>query len=389
MKHLRILVFCALLAVPAVALRASNLLYGPWVHNVDEHGFNVLWVTAQPSLDYVEIAPDDGSAFEAKARPRYYESVNGRRPAGRYHCVRIDSLEAGTRYRYRIVGKVLTDDSNPYRLVFGHLRLISANKRTCTVKTLDASAETCRFSVMNDIHFNDARFTKLAQPIDPEKTDFIVLNGDIVSYSQHIDSVAKHAFAPIALQAERIPIVYARGNHEGRGTDFYKVHNLFPTPTGEFWYSFRQGPAAFIVLDGGEDKPDSSHEYAGTADYDSYRARETEWLKAAVKDPSFVSAPVKICIIHIPTVAYKSSWYSQLWITKNWAPILEKAGIDLMLSAHHHKWICSEAGQDGKGYPLLVNSNTERMDVVISKDGIDVSTFNEAGTLQHQWNKRK
>lgn len=378
---------CALLVVTAATASASNLLYGPWVHNVDEHGFTVLWVTAEPSLDYVEIAPDDGSAFEAKARPRYYQTANGRRTMGRYHTVRVDGLEPGTSYRYRLVGKVLTDGSNPYQLIFGRLRLISNRKRTCKVRTFDAKAEVCRFSQFNDIHFDDARFTALAKPVDLDKTDFIVLNGDIVSFSQHIDSVARHSIVPITEQAERVPLVYARGNHEGRGLDFDKVYSLFPTSTGEFWYSFRQGPAAFIVLDGGEDKPDSSHEYAGTADYDAYRQRETEWLKQAVKDPSFVSAPVKICIVHIPTVAYKNSWYSQLWITENWAPILEKAGIDLMLSAHHHKWICSEAGQDGKGYPLLVNSNMERMDVVVTKDGIDVKTYDVNGNLCHTWKK--
>ena len=378
---------CALLVVMAASASASNLLYGPWVHNVDEHGFTVLWVTAEPSLDYVEIAPDDGSAFEAKARPRYYQTANGRRTMGRYHTVRIDGLEPGTSYRYRLVGKVLTDGSNPYQLIFGRLRLISNKKRTCKVRTLDANAEVCRFSQFNDIHFDDARFTALAKPVDLDKTDFIVLNGDIVSFSQHIDSVARHSIVPITAQAERVPLVYARGNHEGRGLDFDKVYSLFPTSTGEFWYSFRQGPAAFIVLDGGEDKPDSSHEYAGTAEYDAYRQRETEWLKQAVKDPAFVSAPVKICIVHIPTVAYKNSWYSQLWITENWAPILEKAGIDLMLSAHHHRWICSEAGQDGKGYPLLVNSNMERMDVVVTKDGIDVKTYDVNGNLCHTWKK--
>ncbi len=386
MKSLRILTVWALLVVTAATASASNLLYGPWVHGVDEHGFTVLWVTAEPSLDYVEIAPDDGSAFEAKSRPRYYESAYGRRTMGRYHAVRIDGLEPGTSYRYRIVGKVVTDGSNPYRLVFGHLRKISG-KRECKARTLTAKADTCRFSQLNDIHFNDARFTALAKPIDLNKTDFIVLNGDIVSYAQYIDTVAKHSIQPILPQAERIPLVYARGNHEGRGLDFDKVYSLFPTATGEFWYSFRQGPAAFIVLDAGEDKPDSSHEYAGTADYDAYRLRETEWLKEAVKDPSFVSAPVKICICHVPSVAYKTSWYSQLWITENWAPLLEKAGIDLMLSAHHHKWICSEAGKDGKNYPLLVNSNMERMDVVITKDGIDVKTYDVDGKLCHTWKK--
>ena len=387
-RIIRLLTVLCLMAATSAIAKAGNLLYGPWVHNVSETGFTVLWVTEKPSLDYIELAPDDGTAFEAKARTRYYETCNGRRVTGRYHSVRIESLEPGTSYRYRIIGKILTDDSDPYRLVFGQLVQISDRKRECRARTLNPKADSCRFSVFNDIHFNAARFTELAEPVKTEKTDFILLNGDIVSYSQRIDSVAKYSIAPIALQASQVPLVYVRGNHEGRGSEFYMVRNLFPTPTGEFWYSFRQGPAAFIVLDAGEDKPDGNHEYAGTADYDSYRASETEWLKGAVKDPSFTSAPVKICIIHVPTISNRKSWYSQRWITENWSPILEKAGIDLMISAHHHKWICSERGQDGKAYPVLVNSNMERMDVAVSAKDISVKTYDRTGALCHEWQAR-
>ncbi|MBP5614614.1 MAG: serine/threonine protein phosphatase, partial [Bacteroidales bacterium] len=63
------------------------------------------------------------------------------------------------------------------------------------------------------------------------------------------------------------------------------------------------------------------------------------------------------------------------------------AGIDLMISAHHHKWICSPAGSDGKGYPVLVNSNLERMDVEVTPGNILVKTYNESGALVHQWEK--
>ena len=377
-----------LFSLCVLPMSASNLLYGPWVCNVTENGFTVLWVTEKPSLDYVEIAPADGSSFESKSRSKYYQTSHGRRTAGTYHCVRIDSLQPGTEYRYRIVGKVVEDDSNIYRIDYGHLRQISA-KRDHSVRTLDAKADVCRFSVMNDIHGNDKLYADLAGGMDLKNTDFLVLNGDMVSNANQIDTLIKHVVGPIRQQAERLPLFYVRGNHEGRGADFDKVYNMFPTSTGQFYYSFRQGPAAFVVLDAGEDKPDSNHEYSGTADYDAYRKAQTEWLLKAVKDQSFASAPMKICIIHIPTLAFRSSWYAEKWITEHWVPILEKAGIDLTLSAHHHKWRVVPAGEHGKNYPLLINSANERMDVVVTSQGIDVKTYATDGTLVHQWNKNK
>ena len=387
MRYLRVVLLFASLAFSAVA-SASNLLYGPWVCNVTENGFTVLWVTEKPSLDYVEIAPADGSAFDGQYREKYYQTSHGRRTAGTYHCVRIDSLQPGTEYRYRIVGKVVEDDSNIYRINYGLLREISA-KRNHSVRTLDPSAEVCRFSMMNDIHGKDKVYAALAATMDPKKTDFLVLNGDMVSNAKQIDTVIKHMVEPIKKQAEQIPLFYARGNHEGRGADFDKLYDMFPTSTGQFYYTFRQGPAAFVVLDAGEDKPDSHHEYGGTADYDAYRQAQTEWLLKAVKEESFASAPMKICIIHIPTLAFRSSWYAERYITEHWVPILEKAGLDLALCAHHHKWRVIGAGEHGKNYPLLINSDKERMDVVVTAKSVEVKTYSTDGKLVHEWNKQK
>ena len=81
--------------------------------------------------------------------------------------------------------------------------------------------------------------------------------------------------------------------------------------------------------------------------------------------------------------------YAERWITEHWAPILERAGIDIVLSAHHHKWRLSEAGQQGKNFPVLTNSNKERMDVVVTANSIEIKTYSTDGTLVHQWNKQK
>lgn len=388
MKYIRTIAIVLLFSLYALPAAASNLLYGPWVCNVTENGFTVLWVTEKPSLDYVEIAPADGSSFDGLTREKYYQVSHGRRTAGTYHCVRIDSLKPGTEYRYRIVGKVVEDDSNIYRINYGLLRQITS-RRNHSVRTLDPTAEVCRFSMVNDIHGNDKTYAALASTMDPKNTDFLVLNGDMVSNARQIDTVIKHMVGPIKEKAEQIPLFYARGNHEGRGADFDKLYDMFPTSTGQFYYTFRQGPAAFVVLDAGEDKPDSHHEYGGTADYDSYRKVQTEWLLNAVKEEAFASAPMKICIIHVPTLAFRSSWYAERYITEHWVPVLEKAGLDLALCAHHHKWRVIGAGEHGKNYPLLVNSDKERMDVVVTKNSIDVKTYATDGTLVHQWNKQK
>ena len=388
MKSIRILSIFLLFSLYALPASASNLLYGPWVCNVTETGFTVLWITEKPSLDCVEIAPADGTSFDGKPREKFYQTSHGRRTAGTYHCVTIDSLQPGTEYRYRIVGKVVEDDSNVYRINYGLQRQIST-RRDHRVKTLDTKADVCRFSMVNDIHGNDRLYADLTASMDPKKTDFLLLNGDMVSNSKQIDTVVKHMVVPIREKAEQVPLFYARGNHEGRGTDFDKLYDMFPTSTGEFYYSFRQGPAAFLVLDAGEDKPDSHHEYGETAEYDTYRQKETEWLLKAVQEESFVSAPIKICVVHIPIMAFRTSWYAERWITEHWAPILERAGIDIVLSAHHHKWRLSEAGQQGKNFPVLTNSNQERMDVVVTANSIEIKTYSTDGTLVHQWNKQK
>ena len=119
--------------------------------------------------------------------------------------------------------------------------------------------------------------------------------GDIVSYAKSIDTVMVHTFGPVADIVKDIPVVFARGNHEGRGADSYLVPGLFDTPTGEPYYIFRRGPVAFVVLDGGEDKPDSSVEYSGLADYDAYRQAELEWLRGAVKDRSSEGPAFRRC----------------------------------------------------------------------------------------------
>jgi 3',5'-cyclic AMP phosphodiesterase CpdA len=153
-----------------------------------------------------------------------------------------------------------------------------------------------------------------------------------------------------------------------------------------WYYTFRQGPVAFIVLDAGEDKPDSDVEYGGLAEYDPYRQAQLEWLKEAVKRPEIASAPIKICMIHIPAFKDKTTWYAQNWANENFVPVLNAAGVNLMLSGHIHKHKMIEAGHSGNNFPILCSSNNERF--VVSSDGrtITVEAYDTAGKLTKSYN---
>ncbi|MFB0973265.1 MAG: serine/threonine protein phosphatase, partial [Bacteroidales bacterium] len=87
-----------------------------------------------------------------------------------------------------------------------------------------------------------------------------------------------------ALFGSDIPILFARGNHENRGADSYDFLKLFPTSTGNAYYTFRQGPAFFAVLDGDEDKPDSDIRNLGLSCYDQFREDEAVWLNGMWPD---------------------------------------------------------------------------------------------------------
>ena len=363
--------------------KKASFQYGPWIQNVTETGFTVVFKTPEPTLAFVEVAPEDGSSMYNSELHRFYETVAGRRTSGTLHKIRVTGLEPGTAYRYRVTGKVALDDSYAYGTVWGpQLHMV---EQISGIRTLDAKATECRFSMINDIHAHSDRYKALVKGLKPEDMDFLVMNGDMASYVNSLDTMMKYTFGPAKELLQSVPSIYVRGNHESRGRQFDMVPRIFDSPTGEFYFQFRQGPCAFLVLDGGEDKPDSSGEYSDTADFDTYRQAELEWLKTAVKNPEFVNAPWRIVLIHIPTISHITPWYTQQWLCDNVLPVLNEAGVDLMLSGHHHKYIYVTPGAEGNknAFPILVNSNVDRLDCSVTAKSINIKIINQEGKEIH------
>ena len=386
MKRLCFSLMLTLLAVVAFAADPPrvNTKCGPWVVGVTETEMTVVWTSTDRCMGWVEVAPDDGTSFYAEERPRYDEDFMGRHVVSAVHHVRITGLKPGTSYRYRIYQQGV-DDSGHNPVPSGYISASNVySQKPYAIRTMDAKKADCTFTMVNDIHGRDSMMLALTKGLKEQKPDFVVFNGDMVSFMGSTEDI-ETGFMTRATEtfATDIPLVYVRGNHETRGPGFSEYLNLFPTPTNTPYFTFRQGPVAFVVLDSGEDKPDSDIEYGGTAAYDAYREKMAEWLKEAVKSEEFRSAPVKIALLHIP-FDKGVGWYGNNELKRLLLPTLNEAGIDVMLCGHTHRYSFRDVGSVDNNFPILVNSNNDKVNVRATKSQIDMEVVDATGKVLHR-----
>ena len=396
MKRLTLLLGALLLAAAALAQTAvpptARIAHGPYLQNVTTDGFTVVWSSTADAAAWVELAPADGSHFYSAERPKYYESHLGLRRIGRLHSVRVSGLAPGTTYRYRIMQQgVAVNEGNKRVILDDGYGSEVFKRKPYTVTTLDPAQEKVGFWVVNDIHSRDSVFRLLIKDAPKAKPDFVCLNGDLASQTENDQTLwnACLASASELLSPAGVPLVVTRGNHENRGAYAGHWSDFFSTPTGETYYTFRCGPAFFIVLDGGEDKPDSDIRYYGLGDWDAYRVQQAEWLKGVVASDEFRAAPVRIVLMHmIP--GKKDSWYGEQQIRRLFAPELTGKGIDLMLCGHYHRYEWIDDGSRGVDFPILVNSNNDCLRVSADAKGIDLRVVDTSGAVikQHRIDKK-
>lgn len=359
----------------------DDVQVGPWVTAARSEGAEatakILWTSRNDGMGWVEL--EDGS--------RIYDTFAGRRNVGRFHSVTLSGLPAGQAVRYRVGGQVLSDGSNAADPEFGD----EYTHPWTSFKTLDNVSDDCHFSMFNDIHLNTDAYKSLASQVDSAATDFIFLCGDIASKDNYtLDNLVHYEIESIESLTSGIPVLFARGNHEGRGLGIKEVAKVFPQAEGfdqggEFYYTFRQGPVAFIVFDGGETHEDRSTLYSGNYVYDEYIAEQVKWAERAIQRPAFKDAPVKVCLAHVPMIDHpdKTDYILQRYMNQTIVPILNEAGVDLMIGADLHTYMYCKEGTMNNDFPILVNRNEERLDFVYENGEINIKCFSASGRETH------
>lgn len=392
MKRILFLFGTLLLAGAVFAQPSVRIAGGPYLQQVTEDGFTVVWTTTMDAAVWVEVAPDDGSHFYVAERPKYYDSHMGRRRIGHLHRVRVGGLEPGKAYRYRIMQQGVICDEGNKRIILGEGYGSDILKhKPYPATTTDPAQETTEFWVVNDIHAKDSILRLLLKDAPQQRPDFVCFNGDMLSSMESEEQLFKGYLASASelLTPAGIPIVATRGNHENRGSFTGSFLDFFPTPTGETYYAFRRGPVFFLILDGGEDKPDSDIRYYGLSLTDAYREQEAAWLKGIVESEAYCTAPYRMVFLHM-VPASQSSWHGEQEISRLFLPLLNGTGVDLMLCGHYHRYAYIDDGSRGTDFPILINSNVDKLIVRAGEKGIEADVVNTAGTVikRHSINRR-
>lgn len=361
--------------------QSIQITHGPYLQKVGEDEVTVIWTTDKEALSWVEFAPAGNDSFYSEERPRYYETAYGNKVIGKLHRVTLPGLRAGTEYCYRIFSKEVLEYEG-YRILYGNIAASDVySQRPYTFRTLDTGKERIFFRVVNDIHGNSEHLRAMLSDVNKGNTDLVIFNGDMVSgVNMEEDIFTGFMDTAAMLFASEVPMYYVRGNHETRGRLSSSVYDYFPTPTGEFYYGFKIGPVFFLVLDSGEDKPDSDIEYSELACFDDYRSKESKWLETMVKKPEFRSAQYRIVLMHMPPVG--SSWHGTRDVAKKFLPLLNHAAIDLMICGHTHAYGFFNKGEEGLNFPVLINDDETSLEVEAS-DKITVKVNDLTGKIVH------
>lgn len=360
-------------AADAVEGAAMAISHGPFLQAPSKRGITVSWATTRKAVPWVEYRADSSGSWLTNW-PTHHGLVDADTT---YHNVSLERLEPGTAYVYRVASREISS-FKPYAVEYG-ATVVSPEYR---FTTLSKSKEAFSFVVVNDRHEQEQALRSSWRKVDWHNVDLAFLNGDMVHAVRDEQQLFQAVIDPCAQSfAANTPLVYVRGNHETRGSFARRLPGYFPTRSERYYYTIRHGPVMFLVLDCGEDKPDSNAEYHGLVAFRPYMREQAEWLAREIQKPEFQEARFRVCLLHIPPASAADAKFIQpRWLWENIVPLLNKGKVDLLICGHTHHDAIQEAGVDGLGYPMIIGGTETLIRCDVAPDHIQVSRTTLTGT---------
>ena len=249
----------AIPADTAVAVPAEKIFYAePYLQNPVDGGVTVMWQTTVPAYGWVEYGTDTTRMRRAR------HIVDGQVICNDTHNkVRLEGIEPGKTYYYRVCSRQILL-YQAYKKLFGETAVSPLYRFTLP----DSSATDFTAIVFNDLHKHNATLDSLYAQVRSVPYDFVVFNGDCIDDPAN-EAQALHYLSYLCekVGASRVPAFFLRGNHEIRNAFSIGLRSLFDYVGDRTYGAFSWGDTRFVMLDCGEDKPDSTWVYYDLNDF--------------------------------------------------------------------------------------------------------------------------
>lgn len=334
----------------------------PVLQNAAETSMGVSFAVSSDASGWVDYS----ESSDMKGAVRAYSGAQGLRTVDdKIALVRLTGLKPATRYFYRIGA-----DRISYEHGYAMKNLGSESDPAVHSFTTLGSQAKGLFCVINDTHevkqAIDLEFKKLGE-LSPS---VVIWNGDASNVTESIDQALEVFIRPHAGHREYAsdtPYVFLNGNHDFRGRFNRRLSDvmMFREPAersgrhAELGRNFvqRLGEICLIGLDTGEDKLDTNPHFANIFRMQDYREKQADWLSEMVETPAVKSARWKVAFCHIPLFDPRSNanpgdlapadvdpryekdyaaW--QRTCARLWGPSLKKAGVNLVIAGHQHRF---------------------------------------------------
>lgn len=339
----------------------------PYLQNPTDNGITVSWFTHVPVHSWVEYGLD------GKLDKRMELYVDGQMICNnKHHKIRLTNLEPGKTYSYRVCSRQITL-YQAYKKIFGE----TARSEVYTFTMPSADTEDFTAIILNDIHKNNKLMDMYGDLLAGMDYDMVFLNGDCIDdpRNEH-EAIGFLSYINEKVGAERTPVFYMRGNHEIRNAYSIQLRDLMDYVGDKTYGAFNWGDTRFVMLDCGEDKPDSTWVYYGLNDFEGLRHDQVGFLRKELAGRSFKKANRRVLIHHIPLYGMRAGSYNPC--LELWGGLLAKAPFDVCLNAHTHKHAYHPKGTVDNNFPIVVgggNRPETAVMMVLRKTGKEKMTL--------------
>ena len=304
------------------------------------------------------------------------------------HIFHLSSLTPCAEYEYNAIAYDV--DGGEEQRVAGHFTAFGKERGNYS------------FMVMADLQFPPDKRRELLKKYhelgQAANCDFIVCLGDMLDgiYDFECDQLG----GVIDLLDETgflsKPVIFMRGNHELRGTASWEWSRWFASPEGNTYSMFRQGNAAFLMLDSWADQP-STDGPAFRLNLDAkFLAEEKAFLTKAVASEAVKTADYRIVMAHGTSHSHIDQF---LFLNPNMHNLTDEffkgetpqVPIHVWISGHIHHYIRTVPGKaecasisrppqpvttpEDYSFPVITTDGPDVMAEIVPPSGLQTSVF--------------